>query len=225
MLAEKVAVYIAREHPTVAPYAGNGETRLRITVRAKDEAEAQQLIQPVEAEIRQIVGLDCYGADEDTLASAVARLLQERHQTVAVAESCTGGGLGEMLTRLPGSSLYFKGGVIAYANEVKVNLLGVNPQDLEQEGAVSAVVAAQMALGVKTRLASDWGVSITGIAGPGGATLTKPVGLVYIGVALPNGEVITREFRLSGQRGRDWVRHLSMMNALDVLRRQLLVNP
>lgn len=94
VLAEKVAAQIAREHPTVAPYASNGETRLRITVRAKDEAEAQQLIQPVEAEIRQIVGLDCYGADEDTLASAVARLLQERQQTVAVAESCTAVALG-----------------------------------------------------------------------------------------------------------------------------------
>lgn len=225
VLAEKVAAQIAREHPTVAPYASDGETRLRITVRAKDEAAAQQLIQPVEAEIRQITGMDCYGVDEDTLASVVARLLQERHQTVAVAESCTGGGLGEMLTRLAGSSLYFKGGVIAYANEVKVNLLGVDAQVLHQLGAVSAEVAAQMALGVKARLASDWGISITGIAGPGGATPTKPVGLVYIGVALPNGEVITHEFRLSGQRGRDWVRQLSVMNALDVLRRQLLMNP
>ncbi len=222
VLAEKVAAQIARPHPTVAPYAGNGEARLRITVRASNEAEAQQLIQPVEAEIRQIVGLDCYGADDDTLAGCVAALLQQRQQTVAVAESCTGGGLGELLTRIPGSSHYFRGGVIAYANEVKTQLLGVSEGDLEREGAVSATVAAQMAMGAKNRLGSDWGVSITGIAGPGGATLTKPVGLVYIGIALPNGTVLTREFRLSAQRGRDWVRHLSAMNALDVLRRQLL---
>lgn len=222
VLAEKVATQIARSHPTVAPYASSGEVRLRITARASSEAEAQQLIRPVEEEIRQIVGLDCYGADEDTLPSCVAELLQRQQQTVAVAESCTGGGLGELLTRIAGSSAYFCGGVIAYANTVKTQLLGVSPKDLEQEGAVSATVAAQMATGVKARLGSDWGISITGIAGPGGGTPTKPVGLVYIGLALPNGTVMTHEFRLSAERGRDSVRYLSAMNALDVLRRQLL---
>lgn len=222
ILAEKVAEQLALKNPTVAPYAGNGEARLRITARAKTEAEARQLIHPVETQLRQMMGLDCYGADDDTLASRVGDLLLAAGETLSVAESCTGGGLGEMLTRLPGSSNYFMGGVISYANGVKVRLLNVNPEDLDRAGAVSAIVAAQMAQGVKTHLQTDWGLSITGIAGPGGATLEKPVGLVYIGLATPDDAVHTYECRLNSQRGRSWIRHLSILTALDYLRRQLL---
>ncbi|MDG2991274.1 competence/damage-inducible protein A [Candidatus Synechococcus calcipolaris G9] len=223
VLAEKVSEQLALKNPTVAPYAGNGEARLRITARAKTEAEALQLIHPVETQLRQLTGLDCYGADEDTLASRVGELLLAAGETLSVAESCTGGGLGEMLTRLPGSSHYFMGGVISYANSVKVRLLNVNSGDLEQSGAVSEIVATQMAQGVKNHLATDWGLSITGIAGPGGATLEKPVGLVYIGLATPKDSVQTYECRFNSQRGRSWIRHLSILTALDYLRRQLLI--
>ncbi|MFN7660168.1 MAG: nicotinamide-nucleotide amidohydrolase family protein, partial [Dolichospermum sp.] len=115
-------------------------------------------------------GLDYYGADNDTLASVVGNLLRSSGETLSVAESCTGGGGGQMLTEIPGSSDYFWGGVIAYDNSVKVGLLGVNPEDLEKFGAVSGTVAEQMAIGIKNRLSTTWGLSITGIAGPTGGT-------------------------------------------------------
>ena len=143
-------------------------------------------------------------------------------ETLSVAESCTGGGLGEMLTAIPGSSDYFMGGVIAYNNQVKISLLGVNEEDLAQFGAVSTIVAQQMALGVKQRLGTTWGLSITGIAGPGGGTETKPVGLVYIGLAGPQEQVDSFEYRLGQERKRGIIRYISACNALDQLRRQLL---
>lgn len=220
-LAEKVAPFLEMKNPTVAPYANHGEVKLRISARAESQELAQQLITPVETQLREIAGLDCYGADEDTLASVVGALLQTHHATLSVAESCTGGGLGQMLTQVPGSSDYFLGGVIAYDNRVKTSVLGVNLDDLTQQGAVSAIVAQQMALGVKTLLNTTWGLSITGIAGPGGGTGTKPVGLVYIGLAKPNGQVESLECRFGQTRGRDWIRQGSARSALDLLRRHL----
>jgi nicotinamide-nucleotide amidase len=155
------------------------------------------------------------------LEGVTGQLLLQAGQTLSVAESCTGGGLGERLTAVPGSSAYFYGGVIAYDNAVKVKLLGVDPDLLAQEGAVSAVVAEQMALGVKERLQTTWGLSITGVAGPGGGSAQKPVGLVYIGLAGPQG---CQSFvgRFGDKRGREWVRLMSASAALDHLRRQLL---
>ncbi|MBD2112760.1 MULTISPECIES: competence/damage-inducible protein A [Cyanophyceae] len=221
-LAEQVAAYLSQGNPTVAPYASKGEAKLRISARADSTAAALAKIEPVEAGIRKLVGADCYGADDDTLASVVGKLLLARQQTVAVAESCTGGGLGQLLTDMAGSSAYFHGGVIAYDNRVKVNLLKVDAAVLEEQGAVSAIVAEQMALGVKALLQTDWALSITGIAGPDGGSETKPVGLVYIGLATPGGEVLTYKHEFSGYRGRDWVRQLSALSALDALRRNLL---
>ncbi|AFY62300.1 competence/damage-inducible protein A [Synechococcus sp. PCC 6312] len=222
VLAEKVASQIGLDNPTVAPYAGEGEARLRITTKAKSQAEAEAIIAPVATEILQITGLDCYGADQDTLAKVVGQLLLAHHQTLGIAESCTGGGLGAMLTAIPGSSTYFLGGVISYANPIKVNVLGVDADALEQAGAVSAIVAGQMAQGSKQLLGSDWALSITGIAGPGGGSELKPVGLVFIGLAGPQNFLETFEYRFSPQRGRDWIRSLSSRAALDKLRRQLL---
>jgi nicotinamide-nucleotide amidase len=126
------------------------------------------------------------------------------------------------LTTEAGSSEYFYGGVISYSNRVKVDLLKVDAAVLAEQGAVSAIVAEQMALGVKRLLHSDWALSITGIAGPGGGSPAKPVGLVYIGLATPRGEVISYRHEFSGYRGRDWVRQLSALSALDALRRNLL---
>ena len=151
-LAEKVTNFLALKNPTVAPYASKGEVRLRISAQAKSEVEAIALIEPVAQSIQAIAGLDYFGSDDDTLASVVGSQLQQSGETLAVAESCTGGSLGEMLTSIPGSSAYFLGGIIAYANEVKISLLEVNTQDLEQQGAVSNIVAQQMALGIKKRL-------------------------------------------------------------------------
>jgi len=223
-LAEKVAAYFDMANPTVAPYAGKGEVRLRISAKARDEKAAEALIQPIEQEIKEIAGLDYYGADHETLASVVGKLLISTGETLSVAESCTGGGLGHMLTEISGSSDYFSGGVISYDNSVKVGLLGVNPVDLSQFGAVSATVAEQMAIGVKNSLATTWGLSITGIAGPTGGTDTKPVGLVYLGLAGPGQEVTSVEYKFGTMRDRSSIRHLSTSAALDYLRRRLINN-
>lgn len=223
-LAEKVDSFLNLTNPTVAPYANHGEVKLRISARAKDEAAAKKLIEPIEQQLRQIAGLDCYGADTDTLASTVGQLLLDRSETLSVAESCTGGGLGAMLTGIAGSSSYFLGGIISYDDRVKEGLLGVNPQDLAEFGAVSHQVAKQMAAGVRASLNTNWGLSITGIAGPGGGTDAKPVGLVYIGLA-GEGETESFECRFGDGRGRDWIRHLSSCTALDRLRRKLLAKP
>jgi nicotinamide-nucleotide amidase len=221
-LAEKVAPLLQLANPTVAPYAGNGEVRLRVSTKAPTEADALATIDPVVQQIQAIAGADYFGSDDDSLASVVGKLLASKQQTVAVAESCTGGGLGQLLTTISGSSVYFKGGVISYDNQVKVDLLGVNPDTLAQQGAVSADVACQMAAGVRDRLGTTWGLSITGIAGPDGGTETKPVGLVYIGLAGPNQSVEAVRFQFGTFRGRDWVRWLSACSALDLLRRKLV---
>ncbi|MBW4500229.1 MAG: competence/damage-inducible protein A [Scytonema hyalinum WJT4-NPBG1] len=221
-LAEKVTAYLNLPNPTVAPYSSRGEVKLRVSAKAASEAQAQDLIAPVEKQIKEIAGLDYYGADSDTLASVVGELLRGAGETLSVAESCTGGGLGQMLTEISGSSDYFWGGVISYDNSVKERLLGVNSEDLAKHGAVSSIVAEQMAAGVRDRLATSWGLSITGIAGPGGGTETKPVGLVYIGLAGPHGEVESFEYRFGALRGRSLIRHVSACTALDNLRRKLL---
>lgn len=220
-LAEKVSGYLEMPNPTVAPYASKGEVRLRISACAESKTSAIALIDPIAEQIQEIAGLDYFGADEDTLASVVGELLIETQQTIAVAESCTGGGLGAMLTSVSGSSGYFLGGTVAYSNEIKQNLLGVKAESLNQEGAVSATVAKQMALGVKKQFHSDWGLSITGIAGPSGGTAEKPVGLVYVGIAGPNQETDQLELRLGEQRRRETIRHISACHALDLLRRKL----
>ncbi|MEP0820121.1 competence/damage-inducible protein A [Trichocoleus sp. FACHB-46] len=221
-LAEKVAPFLDLSNPTVAPYANHGEVKLRIAARAESEAIARQLIEPVEHQLRQIGGLDYYGADEDSLASVVGEHLQTAHETLGTAESCTGGGLGQMLTSIPGSSNYFMGGVISYDNQAKISLLGVNAQDLAQHGAVSHTIAKQMAAGVRSRLGTTWGLSITGIAGPGGGTASKPVGLVYIGLAGPQDEIESYEYQFGSFRGRSWIQRISACTALDQLRRKLL---
>lgn len=220
-LAEQVTHLFDLKNPTVAPYASQGTVKLRISAKAASEAEAVALINPISEEIIKIAGPYHYGQDDDTLASVVGASLQRRQETVAVAESCTGGGLGQMLTAVAGSSSYFLGGVISYANAVKTELLGVQAATLDTEGAVSASVACQMAAGVRERLNTDWGIGITGIAGPGGGTAEKPVGLVYVGVAHASGRLTSQAYRFGQLRGRDWIRHLSCCSALDQLRREM----
>jgi len=221
-LAEKVHPFFQLNNPTVAPYVSYGEVHLRIAARASSVAEAQALIKPVEEKLRHITGDDCFGADQDSLASVVGDLLLNQEASLAVAESCTGGGLGQLLTGVPGSSRYFTGGAIAYDNRVKVSLLGVKEETLAREGAVSHSVAMEMALGIQSRLQTTWGVSITGIAGPEGGTSEKPVGLVYIGISDENQQARSFEFNFGSIQGREWVRRLSARTALDIVRRELL---
>ena len=221
-LAEKVAEQLNLQNPTVAPYAGKGEARLRVSSRAKTEAEAMQVIGPVVEQIQQIAGADFYGSDQDTLASVVGNLLKQQGQTLAVAESCTGGGLGQFLTETPGSSAYFRGGVISYDNQIKIELLGVDAVTLAEQGAVSAPVAEQMAIGARDRLKASWGLSITGVAGPDGGSDEKPVGLVYLGIAAPDGSVASHRYLFGGSRSREMIRWMSLCTVLDLLRRRLI---
>lgn len=184
-LAESVADLLALENPTVAPYAGAGEVKLRITARAETPEAAEALLQPLEAQLRQRTGSLCYGADDDSLASVLLERLRQRGDTLAVAESCTGGGLGAALAAVPGASDVFLGGVIAYANAVKQDLLGVPADQLQRHGAVSDPVARAMAQGVQRLTGATWTIAVTGVAGPAGGSAEKPVGTVYMAVAGP----------------------------------------
>ncbi len=158
-----------------------------------------------------------YSEEHFLLEECVGHLLKERNQTISVAESCTGGLLGSKLTDIEGSSSYFVGGIIAYSNQVKQEKLGVSAETLEAHGAVSEEVATEMALGVKKQFDSDWGVSITGIAGPSGGTVEKPVGTVWAAVADIQNQVYPFQLSLPGSR--EWVRQRSSVYALDQVRR------
>ncbi|MDP8243137.1 MAG: competence/damage-inducible protein A [Candidatus Hinthialibacter antarcticus] len=161
-----------------------------------------------------------YSENDRTLAETVGALLMQQSQTLAVAESCTGGMLGSVLTDNPGASDYFKGGIIAYNNDVKRDCLGVDEGLLKQHGAVSQPVAEAMAQGARKALGADWGVSLTGVAGPGGGTDDKPVGTVWIAAAQPDGAVFSFKTALFGDRTS--IRQRSCVYALDEVRRLLL---
>ena len=161
-----------------------------------------------------------FAEGQESMEEVVGRLLAKQHRTVALAESCTGGLIGHRLTQVPGSSSYMDRGVICYSNRAKVELLGVRPELIEQQGAVSAEVAAAMAKGVRERSGVSVGLSVTGIAGPGGGTTAKPVGLVYIGLNADDGTSLVKEHRFHGDR--TVIKQRSSQAALDLLRRWLL---
>jgi nicotinamide-nucleotide amidase len=186
-LAEKYAHLLSQSNPTVAPYAGNWECRLRVTAKGETEEAAKLLAQPVIEEILKNSGSLCYGFDDDTLESVVGDLLVRRNKTLSVAESCTGGLVSERLTDRPGSSQYITLNLVTYANAAKTTMLAVEETVLQAKGAVSSECAEQMAKGVRKLAGSDIGLSVTGIAGPAGGTPEKPVGLVYIGLASETG--------------------------------------
>ena len=206
-------------NPTVAPYAKPAEVHLRVTARAATDAEADALIAPRVAQIYERLRVNIYGEDETTLEAALVALLAERKQTVATAESCTGGLLGGRITSVPGSSAVYETGVVTYSNAAKEQILKIPRALIGSEGAVSSAVASAMAQRVRELAGSDFGVGITGIAGPGGGTDEKPVGLVYIGLATPDGVTATRH--LFGG-GRADVRLRATQAALGMLRTALL---
>lgn len=216
---ERVQDLLRGTNPTLAPLAHTGEVHLRLGAKAPSVEEAEALIRPVEEEIRRRLGRCIYGTDRTTLEEAVVREAAARSRTLAVAESCTGGGLGARLTAVPGSSAVFRGGVIAYSNAAKTALLGVDEALLAEHGAVSAAAAEAMARGARERLGADFGVSITGVAGPEGGTAEKPVGLVYIGLAGPE-RTRSRENHFIGIR--EDIRRRSTQMALQLLREALL---
>ena len=220
-LAEQVGDLLESANPTVAPYAALGDVTLRLTASGSSPGQAEALLHPMEEQLLKRTGRLCYGRDDDTLAGVVLRLLGTAGQTLAVAESCTGGALGAALTAVPGSSAAFAGGVIAYSNAVKQQLLGVPASLIDQHGAVSEPVAKAMAEGLRSRIHCDWGIAISGVAGPGGGTVDKPVGMVCLALVGPEG-CDTWVQRFGERRGRSAVQQLSVIRALDRLRLRLL---
>jgi nicotinamide-nucleotide amidase len=216
---EKTADLMAAANPSVAPYAKPAEVHLRVTAKAASADKAEALIAPVADEIKARLGSVVYGEDDQTLEEVVVRLLEAQGKTVATAESCTGGWLAQRITAISGSSSVFHTGVVTYANESKIGLLGIPRALIGAVGAVSPEVARAMAERVRDLGQADFGVGITGIAGPGGGSDEKPVGLVYIAVAGPEGTELTKSI-FPGQRTD--VRFRATQTALDMLRKQLI---
>lgn len=216
-MAEVVHDLIVNQtNPTVAPYAKDTEAILRITAKANSEKEAEELIKPVEKEIRKRLEEYIYGERETSLEEVVGELLVRKAIKIATAESCTGGMVAEKLINYAGISASFLEGAVTYSNEAKMKRLGVKKETLDKYGAVSEETAREMAEGIARVSGADLGVSTTGIAGPGGGTVQKPVGLVYIGVYY-KGSCLVKEFNFTGDRGR--VRLRTTMSALDLIRR------
>jgi nicotinamide-nucleotide amidase len=211
-------VYGKYQNPVTTILAANGEIQVHLRARCATETEAAALLAEVAAPIEQLLGDRVYSRNGDPLEVVVGQLLRDRRATVSVAESCTGGMLGERLTSVPGSSDYFVGGFITYANAMKVELLGVPPEVLEQHGAVSQQTAEAMATGVRRRTASTYALAITGVAGPDGGSESKPVGTVYIAIADDAG-IHTEHRRFLGDRQR--IRTFTVQMALDLLRRRI----
>ena len=193
--------------------------RLRLSIYGGKREEQETRIEAELAKLRPILGDALYSEQDDTLQECIGRLLAQNGKTVSAAESCTGGTISALFTAVPGSSDYYLGSVTSYANSVKINVLGVDPKVIEEYGAVSSECVAQMAEGVRKLTGSDFSVATSGIAGPGGGSETKPVGLVWIGVSSQKGtETLKMVFR--GDRKRNMERFAA--SALDTLRKKLI---
>ena len=221
VVEERAKDLMASDNPTVAPYAKTSEVHLRITARAKTPEEAQALIAPQEAALRERLGNVVYGVDNDTLEGAVVGLLKMLGQNIAVAESCTGGLVAKRIKDVPDDSHVFDLGIVAYANAMKINFLSVPEKTIMEHGAVSPETAKAMAEGIMRNAQADIGVSTTGIAGPGGGSDAKPVGTVHIGLAWDGG-VISEHHHILGSRAD--VAYRASQNALALVRR-FLMNP
>lgn len=224
-MSEKVADLLEKENPTVAPYAKDGEALLRITAKAESEAEADKLIFPLLAEIKARLGNFVYAVDAVSIEEATVSLMKEKKVTAAFAESCTAGLCAKRITDISGASQVFHCGIVSYSNEIKSKVLGVNSDDLDRFGAVSDIVAAQMALGVRNLSGADYGVAVTGMAGPTSDDPQKEVGLIYIAVT-DGEELYLKEFhgRKNGNC-RDYNRFVSASNAINQLRLCIINSP
>jgi nicotinamide-nucleotide amidase len=192
----------------------------RLTVRGAPGDDLEARLDALEARVRERLGYHLYATGDEGMEETVGRLLRERGLTLALAESCTGGRIGDWITNVPGSSAYFLLGAAVYSNEAKQAILGVTAETLAAHGAVSTQTAEEMAQGVRRAAGADLGLSTTGIAGPGGGSPEKPVGTVCVGLAWEGG-AWSRRYDL-GDRGRDWIKGFTAIVALDRLRRWLL---
>jgi nicotinamide-nucleotide amidase len=212
-------LFRAQKNPSIAMLAHPGLVDVKVTAKAATRGAAHAMIAELEPAIRARLGDCVYGVDGETLESVAGALLRRRGMTLAIGESCTGGAVAAAIASVPGASAYFRGGVVAYANEAKCRLLDVAPDLIDRYGAVSEEVAGAMAVGAQASLRADVGISVTGIAGPDGGTPEKPVGLVYIGLALPDGSVSIR--RLDWPGSRDAIQRRAVVAALASLWRAL----
>ncbi|MEA4852655.1 MAG: competence/damage-inducible protein A [Christensenella sp.] len=211
------------ENPTIAPYAKTGEMLLRVTASGKNVQECENLIAPVIEHIKSIFGKYIYGIDVKNLQTAVVNALTEKGLTIATAESCTGGLISQRITQVPGASNVFGCGICSYSNDIKQSVLHVSGETLSQYGAVSEQTAVEMARGVRELSGADIGVSTTGIAGPGGGSVEKPVGLVYIAINSCKGsEVIKLNLSRGRVDDRENIRHMAAQNVFQMVLQELI---
>jgi nicotinamide-nucleotide amidase len=217
---ERIApVYTQYKNPQTTILFTNTDIEIHLTAQGKTEQEAELLLDGLSGQIEERLGDAVFAFRGETMEQVVGLRLAVSGFTVAVAESCTGGLIAHRLTEVPGSSSYFMEGVVTYSNEAKTRLLGVPAELIERHGAVSAEVAEAMAEGVKRRAATDFGLAVTGVAGPGGGTEEKPVGLVYVSLA-DDAHTEHRRIMLPGDR--HLIRWRASQAALDLLRRRLI---
>lgn len=196
-----------------------GIVRLRLTAKGKEKEKLEQLISLKIDELKEIISEYIFGNDNETLEEIVGKLLKERNKTLAIAESCTGGYLSHLITSVPGSSNYFKGSIISYANEIKLHELNVDEETLKKYGAVSKEVVKQMAKNILLKFNTDFAIATSGIAGPDGGTNDKPVGMVWIAIA-DKKNVNAHVFYMGEHRGRNIQK--SAITALNLLRKKIL---
>lgn len=219
-LAERISDLIdGQGNPTIALYAKLGEVEVRLTAKAADAAAASDVIAPIEAEVRARLGLAVYGVDDETLPAALGKLLRQRGYRLTLAESCTGGLIGSMITSVAGSSDYFERGFVTYSNLAKQQMLSVPAELIAAHGAVSQECAASMAAGARSASGAEVSIAVTGIAGPDGGTADKPVGTVFVAVATPAGVQVER-LALTGSR--QSIQERSAKTAINLARLQLL---
>ncbi|HZK54877.1 MAG TPA: competence/damage-inducible protein A [Desulfosporosinus sp.] len=206
---------------SIALLAKRAEMHIRLVARSSDKTSgaAEKVLNGAEEDIRRRLGNKVFGRDQETMLGIIGQLLKDEKYTIATAESCTGGLLGAAFTQEPGSSEFYLGGVVSYSNALKKGLLGVSEEALTKYGVVSEEVAKEMAQGIRTKAGSDLALSTTGIAGPDGGSHEKPIGLVYIGLATPEG-VSAEKIQLYGER--ESVRQLTVQAALNKVRLHML---
>ena len=209
----------AMRNPSMAPYAKECDCLLQVTAKARSEAEAERMMAPVIAHVKERLGEYVYGMDIECIEEAVLPLLKEKGMTFAAAESCTGGDVARRFTEIPGASAVFAGGVVTYTNEVKARLLGIDPALIEAKTAVSYEVAKEMAERVRALTGADIGVGVTGLAGPDGDGVHE-VGTVFVSMAV-EGETFVRELHLGTKRTRSFIRRMAGNHIYDMMRRWL----
>lgn len=218
-LAEKVSDFLNMTNPTVAPYAGKGEIRLRVTAKAETEEEALEMIKPVETEIINRLNKYYYGSDTENLETVIGKILTENKQTLSVAESFTGGKLSERIVSISGASEYFKMGLIAYSTEIKVKQLGIPQELIDQHSVYSEEVAIEMAKRVREISGSDWGVGTTGLAGSTNRNNVQ-AGTIFVAVASKDN-VQVRKLNYSRWKREDII-YLGSQAGLNLLRLMML---